>query len=49
VFAFDASELGIIEDETYHIKLIDETLIFKQQYKLSEREEYTLGTNGGKD
>jgi hypothetical protein len=31
VFAFDASELGIIEGETYHIKLTDETPIFKQQ------------------
>jgi hypothetical protein len=28
VFAFDASELGIIEGETYHIKLTDETPIF---------------------
>jgi hypothetical protein len=27
VFAFDASELGIIEGETYHIKLNDETPI----------------------
>jgi hypothetical protein len=35
VFAFDASELGIIEGETYHIKLTDETPIFKQQYRLS--------------
>jgi hypothetical protein len=30
VFAFDASELGIIEGETYYIKLTDETPIFKQ-------------------
>jgi hypothetical protein len=36
VFAFDASELGIIEGETYHIKLTYETPIFKQQYKLSQ-------------
>jgi hypothetical protein len=35
VFAFDASELGIIEGETYHIKLNDETPIFKQQYSIS--------------
>jgi hypothetical protein len=27
VFAFDVSELGIIEGETYHIKLTDETPI----------------------
>jgi hypothetical protein len=36
VFAFDASELGIIEGGTYHIKLTVETPIFKQQYKLSQ-------------
>jgi hypothetical protein len=42
VFAFDASELGIIEGETYHIKLTDETPIFKQQYKLSQAEKETL-------
>jgi hypothetical protein len=30
VFAFDARELGIIEGRTYHIKLTDETPIFKQ-------------------
>jgi hypothetical protein len=42
VFAFDASELGIIEGETYHIKLIDETPIFKQQYKLSQAEKEIL-------
>jgi hypothetical protein len=34
VFAFDASELGIIEGKTYHVKLTDETPVFKQQYKL---------------
>jgi hypothetical protein len=38
VFAFDASELGIIKGETYHIKLIDETPIFKQQCRLSQSE-----------
>jgi hypothetical protein len=38
VFAFDASDLGIIEGETYHIKLTNETPIFKQQYKLSQAE-----------
>jgi hypothetical protein len=38
VFAFDASELGNIEGETYHIKLTDETPIFKQQYRLSRSE-----------
>jgi hypothetical protein len=42
VFAFDASELGIIEGETYHIKLTDETPIFKQQYKLSQAEKEIL-------
>jgi hypothetical protein len=42
VFAFDASELGIIEGETYHIKLTDETPIFKQQYKLSLAEKEIL-------
>jgi hypothetical protein len=42
VFAFDASELSIIEGETYHIKLIDETPIFKQHYKLSEAEKEIL-------
>jgi hypothetical protein len=36
VFAFDASELGIIEGETYHIKLNIETPIFKQQNRLSQ-------------
>jgi hypothetical protein len=38
VFAFDASELGIIEGETYHIELNDETPIFKQQYMPSQTE-----------
>jgi hypothetical protein len=49
VFAFDAIELGIIEGETYHIKLTDETPIFKQQYKLSQscKKRDTSGTNGG--
>jgi hypothetical protein len=42
VFAFDAGELGIIEGETYHIKLIDETPIFKQQYKLAQAEKEIL-------
>jgi hypothetical protein len=42
VFAFDASELGIIEGETYHIKLSDETPIFKQQYRLSQSEKEIL-------
>jgi hypothetical protein len=42
VFAFDASELGFIEGETYHIKLNDETPIFKQQYKLSQAEKEIL-------
>jgi hypothetical protein len=42
VFAFDASELGIIERETYHIKLTDETPIFKQQYRLSQSEKEIL-------
>jgi hypothetical protein len=42
VFAFDASELGIIEGETYHIKLTDETPIFKQQYRLSQSEKEIL-------
>jgi hypothetical protein len=41
VFAFDASELGIIEGGTYHIKLTDETPIFKQQYRLSQAERDT--------
>jgi hypothetical protein len=36
VFAFDASELGIIEGETCHIKLTNETPIFKPQYRLSQ-------------
>jgi hypothetical protein len=48
VFAFD-NELGIIEGETYHIKLTNGTPIFKQQYKLSQAEKRdTSGTNGGK-
>jgi hypothetical protein len=42
VFAFDASELGIIEGETYHIKRTDETPIFKQQYRLSQAEKEIL-------
>jgi hypothetical protein len=42
VFAFDASELGIIEGETYHIKLTNETPIFKQQYNLSQAEKEIL-------
>jgi hypothetical protein len=42
VFAFDASELNIIEGETYHIKLTDETPIFKQQYRLSQAEKEIL-------
>jgi hypothetical protein len=42
VVAFDASELGIIEGETYHIKLTDETPIFKQQYRLSQSEKEML-------
>jgi hypothetical protein len=42
VFAFDASELGIIEGETYHIKLTDETPVFKQQYTLSQSEKEIL-------
>ena len=42
VFAFDASELGIIEGETYHIKLTDETPVFKQQYRLSQAEKEIL-------
>jgi hypothetical protein len=42
VFAFDASELGIIEGETYHIKLTDETPSFKQQYNLSQSEKEIL-------
>jgi hypothetical protein len=42
VFAFDASELGIIEGETYHNKLTDETPIFKQQYRLSQSENEIL-------
>ena len=41
-FAFDASELGIMEGETYHIKLTDETPIFKQQYRLSQSEKEIL-------
>jgi hypothetical protein len=42
VFAFDASELDIIEGDTYHIKLTDETPIFKQQYRLSQTEKEIL-------
>jgi len=42
VFAFDASELGIIEGETYRIKLTDETPVFKQQYRLSQAEKEIL-------
>jgi hypothetical protein len=42
LFAFDASELGIIEGETYHIKLTDETPILEQQYKLSLAEKEIL-------
>jgi hypothetical protein len=42
VFAFDASKLGIIEGETYHMKLIDETPILKQQYKLLQSEKELL-------
>jgi hypothetical protein len=42
VFAFDASELGIIEGETYYIKLTDETPIFKQQYRLLQLEKEIL-------
>jgi hypothetical protein len=42
VFAFDASELGIIEGETYHIKMTDETPILKQQYRLSQSEKEIL-------
>jgi hypothetical protein len=42
VFAFDASELGIIEGETYHIKLNDETPILKQQYRLLQAEKEIL-------
>jgi hypothetical protein len=38
VFAFDASELGIIQGETYHIKLNDET----QPYRLSQAEKKIL-------
>jgi hypothetical protein len=42
VFAFVASELGIIEGETYHFKLTDETPIFKQRYRLSQSEKEIL-------
>jgi hypothetical protein len=42
VFAFDASELSIIEGETYHIKLTDKTPIFKQQCKLLQAEKKIL-------
>jgi hypothetical protein len=42
MFACDASVLGIIEGETYHIKLTDMTPIFKQQYKLSQAEKEIL-------
>jgi hypothetical protein len=42
VFAFDASDLSIIEGEIYNIKLTDETPIFKQQYKLSQAEKEIL-------
>jgi hypothetical protein len=43
------ASLGIIDGETYHIKLTDETPIFKQPYKLRiGRERDTSGTNGGK-
>jgi hypothetical protein len=42
VFALDASELGIIEGETYHIKPTDETPNFKQQYRLSQSEKEIL-------
>jgi hypothetical protein len=42
VFASNASELGIIEGKTYHIKLTDETPIFKQQYRLSQSEKKIL-------
>jgi hypothetical protein len=34
--------MGIIEGETYHIKLADETPIFKQQYRLSQAEKEIL-------
>jgi hypothetical protein len=42
VFAFDAGELGIIEGETYHIKLTDETPIFKQRYRLLQSQKEIL-------
>ena len=42
VFAFDASESGIIDGETYTIDLTDETPIFKQQYRLSQSEKELL-------
>jgi hypothetical protein len=42
VFAFDSSELGIIEGEMYHIILTDETPILKQQYMLSQSEKEIL-------
>ena len=42
VFAFDTSELGVMEGETFRIKLTDETPIFKQQYRLSQSEKEIL-------
>jgi hypothetical protein len=36
--AFDTSELGVMEGETFRIPLTDETPIFKQQYRLSQAE-----------
>jgi hypothetical protein len=48
VFAFDASELGVMEGETYRIQLIDETPIFKQQYRLSQSEKEILQETNGR-
>ena len=42
VFAFDTSELGVMNGETFRIKLTDETPIFKQQYRLSQSEKEIL-------
>jgi hypothetical protein len=41
-FAFDTSDLGVMEGETFRIPLIDETPIFKQQYRLSQAEKEIL-------
>jgi hypothetical protein len=41
-FAFDTSELGVMESETFCIPLTDETPVFKQQYQLSQAEKEIL-------